>query len=82
MIVNHKEQITVYERIASKLGLTEKYGEVVYRPTRFINTYSPENPMDVAFIDEAHLLWTRGVNGLYIFACDKELREALRRAAR
>ena len=60
LIVNHKEQVTVYEQIASKLGLTEKYGDVVYRPTRFINTHSPENPIDVAFIDEAHLLLTQG----------------------
>lgn len=60
LIVNHEEQITVYEQIASKLGLTEKYGEIVYRPTRFINEHSPENPIDVAFIDEAHLLWTQG----------------------
>lgn len=60
LIVNHKEQVTVYEQIASKLGLTEKYGEVVFRPTRFINMHSPENPVDVAFIDEAHLLLTQG----------------------
>lgn len=60
MIVNHEEQVTVYGQIASKLGLTDKYGEVVYRPTRFINTHSKENPIDVAFIDEAHLLWTQG----------------------
>lgn len=60
LIVNHEEQITVYEQIASKLGLTDKYGEVVYRPTRFINTHSSANPIDVAFIDEAHLLWTQG----------------------
>ena len=60
LIVNHKEQITVYEQIASKLGLTEKYGEVVYKPTRFINMHSQEDPIDVAFIDEAHLLLTQG----------------------
>ncbi|MBD5521894.1 MAG: DUF2075 domain-containing protein [Lachnospiraceae bacterium] len=60
MIVNHEEQITVYEQIASKLGLTDKYGEVVYKPTRFINTHSEDNPIDVAFIDEAHLLLTQG----------------------
>ncbi len=60
LIVNHEEQITVYEQIAEKLGLTDRYGEVVYRPTRFINTHSTEDPIDVAFVDEAHLLWTQG----------------------
>lgn len=77
LIVNHKEQITVYEQIASKLGLTEKYGEIVYRPTRFINTYSPENPIDVAFIDEAHLLWTQGKQS---YKGDNQLQDILERA--
>lgn len=60
LVVNHDEQITVYEQIAQKLGLTDRYGEVVYKPTRFINTHTVENPIDVAFIDEAHLLFTQG----------------------
>ena len=60
MIVNHDEQITVYEQIAKKLGLTDKYGKVVCKPTTFINNHKPENPVDVAFIDEAHLLLTQG----------------------
>lgn len=29
LLVNHDEQITVYEQIVEKLGLTEKYGKVV-----------------------------------------------------
>lgn len=60
LIVNHEEQITVYEQIAEKLGLVDKYGEVVSRPTRFINTHSSDNPVDITFVDEAHLLWTQG----------------------
>ena len=60
LLVNHDEQITVYEQIAEKLGLTEKYGKVVSKPTTFINNHSVENPVDVAFIDEAHLLLTQG----------------------
>jgi hypothetical protein len=44
LMVNHDEQITVYEQIAQKLGLTDKYGEVVCKPTRFINTHTPEDP--------------------------------------
>lgn len=60
LIVNHEEQITVYEQIAEKLGLVDRYGEVVSRPTRFINTHSSDDPVDITFVDEAHLLWTQG----------------------
>lgn len=60
LIINHEEQITVYEQIAEKLGLIDKYGEVVLKPTRFINTHSPDDPVDISFVDEAHLLWTQG----------------------
>lgn len=60
LLVNHDEQITVYEQIAEKLGLTEKYGKVVSKPTTFINNHSADEPVDVAFIDEAHLLLTQG----------------------
>ncbi|MCR5785502.1 MAG: DUF2075 domain-containing protein [Eubacterium sp.] len=60
LLVNHDEQITVYEQIAEKLGLTEKYGKVVSKPTSFINNHTEDNPVDVAFVDEAHLLLTQG----------------------
>ena len=60
LMVNHDEQITVYSQIAQKLGLTDKYGEVVCKPTSFINRHNPKKPVDVAFIDEAHLLLTQG----------------------
>ena len=60
LLVNHDEQITVYEQIADKLGLTEKYGKVISKPTAFINDHSVDDPVDVAFIDEAHLLLTQG----------------------
>lgn len=60
LLVNHKEQITVYKQIAEKLGLTEKYGEIVSKPTTFINNHSEDDPVDVAFVDEAHLLLTQG----------------------
>jgi hypothetical protein len=60
LLVNHDEQITVYEQIAEKLGLTEKYGKVVSKPTAFINNHTESDPVDVAFIDEAHLLLTQG----------------------
>lgn len=60
MLVNHNEQITVYEQIAQKLGITDKYGKVVCKPTTFINHHTPQDPIDVAFVDEAHLLLTQG----------------------
>lgn len=60
LVVNHDEQITVYNQIVNKLGITDKYGEVIYKPTRFINTHSKDNLVDVVFIDEAHLLLTQG----------------------
>lgn len=60
LLVNHDEQITVYEQIAEKLGITERHGNVVSKPTAFINNHSVDNPVDVAFIDEAHLLLTQG----------------------
>lgn len=43
LLVNHDEQITVYEQIADKLGLTEKYGKIVSKPTTFIKTYICSN---------------------------------------
>ena len=60
LLVNHDEQITVYEQIAEKLGITERHGNVVSKPTAFINNHSEDAPVDVAFIDEAHLLLTQG----------------------
>ena len=59
-LVFHDEQITVYERIAEKLGLIEEYGQVVRKPTTFINNHSKDEPVDIAFVDEAHLLLTQG----------------------
>lgn len=60
LLVNHDQQITVYEQIARKLGLTDKNTDVVSKPTKFINNHSKEEPVDVVFVDEAHLLWTQG----------------------
>ena len=60
LLVTHDEQITVYEQIAEKLGLIEKYGQVVSKPTTFINNHSKDEPVDIAFVDEAHLLLTQG----------------------
>lgn len=60
LLVNHDEQITVYEQIADKLGLTAKFGKVVSKPTSFIINHNEDAPVDVVFVDEAHLLLTQG----------------------
>ena len=61
LMVNHDEQVSVYKEIAERLGLTNKFGdEIVTKPTIFINNHSKDQPIDVAFVDEAHLLLTQG----------------------
>ena len=60
LLVNHDEQITVYRQIFNKLGIIDQYGQVVDKPTTFINNHSINEPIDVVFIDEAHLLLTQG----------------------
>ena len=37
IVVNHDEQVKVYSDIARKLGITEKYGEVVSKASPFLN---------------------------------------------
>ena len=77
LLVNHDEQITVYNQIVEKLGLTDKYGQVVYKPTSFINKYSIDNPVDVVFVDEAHLLLTQGKQS---YRGNNQLEDILKRA--
>lgn len=60
LLVNHNEQLTIYEQIAEKLNLHSKKKPRVMKPTAFINKISIDNPIDVSLIDEAHLLWTTG----------------------
>ncbi|MBO7117217.1 MAG: DUF2075 domain-containing protein [Bacteroidales bacterium] len=57
LIVNHDEQLSVYEQIAKRLNLGRN---VVSKPTSFINKHDPSNKVDVCFIDEGHLLLTQG----------------------
>ena len=63
MVVNHDEQVKVYSDIAKKLGITEKYGEVVSKASTFLNRHKDLDSVDVVFIDEAHLLFTQGNQG-------------------
>lgn len=61
MLINHDAQLKVYQKIAKKLDLVpQKDQDIVSKPTRFINNTSPDEPVDVVVVDEAHLLWTRG----------------------
>ena len=57
LLVNHDEQVKVYENISQKLGMDVTH---VSKPTRFINQHDPEEPVDIVLVDEAHLLWTQG----------------------
>ena len=67
IIVNHKEQLTVYEEIINKLDLNQKNEKMVFNPTQFINLFKEKknSPIkrtkkyDVVFVDEAHLLLTQ-----------------------
>lgn len=61
MMVNHDEQLKVYQQIAKKLGIGDE--KSVLKPASFINHYSPDDPVDVAFVDEAHLLRTQKNQG-------------------
>lgn len=66
LLVNHVEQLTVYETIARRLGVLKKDKDRVSRPTRFINQHDPsrsDDLADVVLVDEAHLLWTQGKQG-------------------
>nr|OTN85727.1 hypothetical protein A5821_001673 [Enterococcus sp. 7F3_DIV0205] len=61
LLVNHDQQLKVYQQISNKLGITsKKKSNLVSKPTTFINNHSPEEPVDVVIVDEAHLLWTQG----------------------
>jgi len=74
------------------LGPSVKYrnGKVVFDPScsknkkaiqnRTLSDGSKQNFADMLLRNEINVLLTRGVNGLYIYAQDKELREALQNA--
>lgn len=61
LLVNHEQQLKIYQQIASKLGISsKKRPDLVSKPTTFINNHTPDNKADVVIVDEAHLLWTQG----------------------
>lgn len=57
LIVNHDQQLTVYQQMAERLDLGDG---IVSKPTSFINSHTPSEKVDVCFIDEGHLLLTQG----------------------
>ncbi|WP_251546566.1 DUF2075 domain-containing protein [Limosilactobacillus caecicola] len=63
MMVNHRQQEKVYEQIVAKLGLHDN--AKVIKTTTFINQTSPTEPIDIAFVDEAHLLLTQRSQAYY-----------------
>ncbi|MBT1181843.1 DUF2075 domain-containing protein [Bifidobacterium sp. CP2] len=89
IVVNHKEQVHVYNQIATKLGLQKKSGDVVLLPSQFINRFSetnehgrgltdrPRGMADIVLIDEAHLLATQGNQG---YSGKNQLYDIARRA--
>lgn len=60
LVVNHDQQLTVYDQVAKKLGLGRSRDSRVLKPTKFINGRQPGDRADVVLVDEAHLLWTQG----------------------
>lgn len=60
LLVNHDEQLKVYEDTIEKLGISGEGEKIVSKPTTFINNHAPEDKVDVVLVDEAHLLWTQG----------------------
>ena len=60
LLVNHDQQLKVYEQMVKKLDLLDAE---VSKPTSFINNHSEFDKVDVCFIDEGHLLLTQGKMG-------------------
>ena len=60
IVVNHEEQLKVYQQIAKKLGIGSKDDPRVWKPATFIKRKNEEEPVDLVVVDEAHLLLTQG----------------------
>lgn len=74
LMVNHDQQVTVYEQMVKRLNLGDN---IVSKPTNFINKHKPENKVDVAFVDEGHLLWTCNK---YAYVGGNQLKDIIERA--
>lgn len=78
LIVNQNEQLTVYQQIAQKLGIGDKNN--VLKPSTFINKTDTDQKVDIAFIDEAHLLLTQNRQSFAKKYGDNMLQSILQRA--
>lgn len=85
IVVNHPEQLVVYQEIVKKLDLSSNGENIVYNPTTIINLFkdkknSPKKRdkiYDVIFVDEAHLLLTQNNQS---FTDNNQLNELLKYA--
>ncbi|MDY4677827.1 DUF2075 domain-containing protein [Bifidobacterium tsurumiense] len=90
ILVNHDQQVNVYNQIATKLGMQTAANQVVMKPAPFINEFSGrdeknnidinrplDDKADIVLIDEAHLLLTQGRQG---YRGKNMLHDILRRA--
>lgn len=77
MMVNHRQQEKVYEQIVKKLDLPKN--AKVQKVTTFIDRHNEKNPIDVAFVDEAHLLLTKRSQAYYGHG-ENELLDIVKRA--
>lgn len=63
MMVNHPQQEKIYQQISDKLQISDN--ACIEKAATFIRKQNPEQPIDVAFIDEAHLLLTQRSQAYY-----------------
>lgn len=93
ILINHDEQKCVYNEISKKLGLQQKDDEIVLKPSQFIyrrserktlpsgkqvpDTSRPLEKIDIALVDEAHLLLTQGAQS---YSGSNMLLDVMRRA--
>lgn len=77
MMVNHRQQEKVYEQIVQKLAMPDN--AQVQKVATFINRHEEDQPIDVAFVDEAHLLLTKRSQAYYGHGAN-ELLDIIKRA--
>lgn len=76
MMVNHPQQEKVYRQIVDKLDIPNAK---VQKVVTFINKHTPQQPADIAFVDEAHLLLTKRSQAYYGHG-NNELLDIVKRA--
>lgn len=77
MMVNHHQQEKVYRQITDKLQISKNAR--IEKAATFIKKHDSDHPVDVAFIDEAHLLLTQR-NQAYYGHGTNELLDIIQRA--